>query len=56
MGHLEWLTALADQLDRMHDVTVTRDVVRGGRDRDIEDLTNRVMQEIGRTLKREGLL
>jgi len=37
-------------------VGIDRSIVRGGRDRDIEDLTERVSKELARKLRREGLL
>ena len=57
MKELDELIGQLDQLDGRHvQVDVDRSTVRGGRDRDIEDLTERVSKELARKLRREGLL
>lgn len=54
---LDDLISKLDELDGRHvRVDVERTVTRGGRDRDIEDLTERVSRELARKLRREGLL
>lgn len=55
---LEALRELEETLDRLdgRNVHVGRSITRGGRDRDIEDLTERVSRELARKLRREGLL
>jgi hypothetical protein len=54
---LDELIEKLDQLDgRRVVVGIDRSIVRGGRDRDIEDLTERVSKELARKLRREGLL
>lgn len=57
MKELDDLIAQLDQLDgRRVQVDVERSITRGGRDRDITDLTERVSRELAKKLRREGLL
>jgi hypothetical protein len=56
---VSYLRAMKDGLEELDGKTVRHErvtTVRGGRDRDIEDLTERVAHELGKRIKREGLL
>lgn len=55
---LEYLRAMRDGLDELDGKTVERHVRihRGGADRDLDDLADRVSERLGRRLRREGLL
>jgi hypothetical protein len=55
-SNAEVVRALREELEKLPDrPTVDRTVIRGGRDRELEDLTDRVAYELGRRFRREGL-
>lgn len=54
-SHADYLERLNKNLRGLQDVTVR--TVRGGSDnRDLDDLTDKVAERLGRRLRREGLL
>lgn len=53
---LDILQGINAELDKLDGRTVERRTYEGGRDREVEDLTERVSHELAKKMRREGLL